>query len=116
MSALKVCRCRHRAEMNRAAWMQGRSVAVAAVAQTVSVGDRLGIRADDASNGIRELRDSEREGGESRRSLSEFALRKPCGVHRLEGVALGMHEQIDLGSGVVGGSHADEPTDGEGES
>ena len=54
---------------------------------------------------------SESESGEPSGSIGELTLRESRGVLCLERMPLGVHEAVDVGNGVFGGGHVDEPND-----
>lgn len=88
------------------AWEQQRSsvIAVAPVVEAVFVGDGLSLGIDEPGDGVGELRESESERVEPSGSVGELRLGDASSVSRLESVSLGVHEQVDLGGGVIGGS------------
>lgn len=84
----------------------------APIIEPVPVGDDLGMGIDEADHRVRDLSDSQSEGGESGGSVGEFGLGEPSGVLGLQSVPLSVHEQVDLGDGVVGCGHSDDTTGG----
>lgn len=101
--------CRQ-AQSARDVWVAGRS-SVSPVGKSVLVGDVLGGRVDDPCDSVGELSNSKSERGETGGCFCEFGLSESGCVCRLQGMPLGVHEQVDAAAGVVGGSHAAEPTD-----
>lgn len=101
-----------RALRKREAWVARGSVAIASIVEPVSVGDDLRLRVDESHEGIGDLRDGQGEGRETSGTLSELALRDAGGVPCLQGMALSVHQEIDLGHSVLGRGHGAEPTDG----
>lgn len=95
-----------------AQWVIARSgILGVSVAEDVRIRDGLRLSVERSNNGVSELRDGESESGEPSGSIGELTLRESRGVLCLERMPLGVHEAVDVGNGVFGGGHVDEPND-----